>query len=133
MRDHGRYEVGFKKTPVHTRFKKGQSGNPEGRPKHARLFDYVLKTELDTVINLTIDGKPRSISKREAMIRHLFAKALRGDIRAIEMFLQHAGKRDRQYPQPPYIIKYYKESPKGLPAPPFELTNLDEVSSNESG
>jgi hypothetical protein len=27
------YEVGYGKPPVHTRFRKGQSGNPSGRPK----------------------------------------------------------------------------------------------------
>ena len=27
------YEVGYGKPPKHTRFKKGQSGNPKGRPK----------------------------------------------------------------------------------------------------
>lgn len=30
------YEVGYGKPPVHTRFKEGQSGNPNGRPKKAR-------------------------------------------------------------------------------------------------
>ena len=28
-----KYEVGYGKPPVHTRFPKGQSGNPSGRPK----------------------------------------------------------------------------------------------------
>jgi hypothetical protein len=27
------YDVGFKKLPRHTRFKKGQSGNPRGKAK----------------------------------------------------------------------------------------------------
>ena len=27
------YSVGYGKPPVHSRFKKGQSGNPKGRPK----------------------------------------------------------------------------------------------------
>ncbi|MFG1261012.1 DUF5681 domain-containing protein [Xanthobacter flavus] len=27
------YEVGYRKPPVHARFKKGQSGNPKGRCK----------------------------------------------------------------------------------------------------
>jgi Family of unknown function (DUF5681) len=28
----GDYAVGCRKPPLHTRFKKGQSGNPRGRP-----------------------------------------------------------------------------------------------------
>ncbi len=30
------YEIGYGKPPKHTRFKKGQCGNPKGRPKGAR-------------------------------------------------------------------------------------------------
>lgn len=30
------YEVGYGKPPAETRFKKGQSGNPNGRPKGSR-------------------------------------------------------------------------------------------------
>ena len=30
------YEVGYKKPPRHTRFRRGRSGNPNGRPKQAR-------------------------------------------------------------------------------------------------
>ena len=29
-------QVGYRKPPVHTRFKPGQSGNPKGRPKGPR-------------------------------------------------------------------------------------------------
>ena len=29
----GAYQVGYGKPPVHTRFRKGQSGNPGGRPR----------------------------------------------------------------------------------------------------
>jgi Family of unknown function (DUF5681) len=29
----GGYQVGYGKPPVHSRFRKGQSGNPRGRPR----------------------------------------------------------------------------------------------------
>ena len=32
----GSYEVGYGKPPKHTQFKKGQSGNPKGRPKQVQ-------------------------------------------------------------------------------------------------
>ena len=36
------YKVGYKKPPLHSRFKKGQSGNPRGRPRGAKNFSSVL-------------------------------------------------------------------------------------------
>jgi hypothetical protein len=36
------YEVGYKRPPRNTRFCKGQTGNPHGRPKGARN----IKTDL---------------------------------------------------------------------------------------
>jgi hypothetical protein len=33
------YEVGYGKPPVHTRFKKGQSGNPRGSSRKSREIE----------------------------------------------------------------------------------------------
>ena len=33
----GGYEVGYSKPPLHTRFRKGQSGNPRGRPRNGAM------------------------------------------------------------------------------------------------
>jgi hypothetical protein len=106
LREDGRYKIGYRKPPIQTRFKKGQSGNPGGRPKRTKRIDLALNAELDTVISLTIDGKRRRLSKFEAIARQLFAKAFRGNIRACAMFLEHMRRRDAEEPQPPVIIQY---------------------------
>jgi len=103
-------EVGYARPPNHTKFRKGKSGNPSGRPKNVARLGSVLKTELETLVSVRINGKCRDISKREAIVRRLYEKALRGDIRALEIFLQHIRKTEPA--EPPYIIKIYKDDAK---------------------
>jgi hypothetical protein len=58
------YKVGPGRPPLHTRFRKGQSGNPGGRSKkklHALPAD-----ALNEPAFVTIDGERRKITKREA-------------------------------------------------------------------
>ena len=40
------YDVGYGKPPVNTRFRKGQSGNPHGRPRGARSASTILNAAL---------------------------------------------------------------------------------------
>ena len=77
------YAVGYGKPPVHTRFRKGQSGNPRGRPRGAKSMASLLDDVLHQQITVTEQGQPRRISKREGVIMALVAKALRGDVKAI--------------------------------------------------
>ncbi len=42
----GDYEVGYKKPPPQSRFRKGRSGNPKGRPKATKNFKTDLMEEL---------------------------------------------------------------------------------------
>ena len=35
----GEYEIGYGKPPLGTRFQRGRSGNPRGRPRRPRSFD----------------------------------------------------------------------------------------------
>lgn len=75
------YEVGYKKPPAHTRFKNGQSGNPNGRPK-GRKKGYGLKEAvsraLDARIALRENGRVRRMSKRDAWATKLVNDGLKG-------------------------------------------------------
>jgi hypothetical protein len=69
--------------PLHTRFRKGQSGNPGGRSKkklHALLAD-----ALNEPVFVTIDGERRKISKREAVVHQLVNNSATADLRATKM------------------------------------------------
>ena len=87
------YEVGYKKPPKHTQFKKGQSGNPAGRPKDGRNVKMVLQDVAMEEITLSENGVPRKMSKKEALIRSLYARALAGDNQAARLLF----KIDTQY------------------------------------
>jgi hypothetical protein len=76
------YEVGYGKPPKHTRFKKGQSGNPRGRPKGTKNLKTDLTEELSERVRIREGGRTRSISKQRAIVKTLVAQAAKGDARA---------------------------------------------------
>ena len=81
------YKVGYSKPPKGTRFKKGKSGNPRGRPKGSLNLATDLTAELGEHITVREDGRPRKVSKQRALIKSLMAKALQGDVRATASLL----------------------------------------------
>ena len=81
----GGYKVGRGKPPLHSRFKKGQSGNPRGpRPKD---LPALLVRALDEPVTVTTDGHRRQITKREAVIAQLVDKSTGADLRATKMLI----------------------------------------------
>jgi hypothetical protein len=68
---------------LHTRFRKGQSGNPGGHSQkklHALLAD-----ALSEQVFVTIDGERRKITKRDAVVHQLVNKSATADLRATKM------------------------------------------------
>lgn len=80
--------VGYKKPPQHTRWTKGQSGNPTGRAKGQRNLKTDLATELAEFMQITEGGVPKRITKQRAVIKALTAKAINGDPRAVQLILE---------------------------------------------
>jgi hypothetical protein len=83
----GDYEVGYAKPPKHTRFRKGQSGNPRGRAKNTRNLKTELRSVLDETLSLSMAGREVKLSARKAMLLALRNKALKGDTRAIGLMV----------------------------------------------
>jgi hypothetical protein len=79
--------VGYGSAPQNTRFPKGRSGNPKGRPKgHKNLSSIMMDAARDQV-TATIAGKQRKISKLQATAMQLATKAAGGDPASIGRFL----------------------------------------------
>jgi hypothetical protein len=82
------YEVGYGKPPESTQFKRGQSGNPKGRPKGQKNFKTVVRKLTQEKISITRDGRRISISRQEAAMLKLIEKALKGDARSLIKLLE---------------------------------------------
>ncbi len=89
------YDVGYGKPPEHSRFKKGQSGNPRGRAKGSKNLATVLSETLDETVTVTENGRRRKISKREALAKQLVNRAAQGDAKTIQICLRLLGQIDR--------------------------------------
>ena len=79
--------VGYKAPPEHTRWKKGQSGNPNGRAKGQRNLKTDLAAELAEIVQVNEGGAPRRITKQRALLKALTARAIGGDGRATSLLL----------------------------------------------
>ena len=97
------------------KFPKGQTGNPNGRPR--RL------PELDKLLADVLGEEKDGVSAAEAILKALRLKASKGDVRAIELML------DRAYGKAPQTITH-----EGLPTSvTFNFTDMsgDKTDENE--
>ncbi|HXN00204.1 MAG TPA: DUF5681 domain-containing protein [Candidatus Dormibacteraeota bacterium] len=74
---------GYGKPPKHAQFKKGQSGNPKGRPKGTLSLATVLERTLREQVVINENGRRNVITKLEAAIKQLVNKAASGDAQAM--------------------------------------------------
>jgi len=77
--------VGYCNPPERTRFKKGQSGNPHGRPKGTLNTATVLERALREKVVINENGKRKAITKLEAAFKQLANKAASGELNAVKL------------------------------------------------
>ena len=101
MSDQSKHPVGYMSPPEHTRFKKGKTGNPSGRPKKKDDIYALLQRVLKRKVRLT--GADRQMPIGEALIRKLRELSLSGDQRAISLqrrILEEAGGNQTEHFDP---------------------------------
>ena len=87
-----------KKPPKETQFKKGQTGNPNGRPKGVRnratIARYWLDAESDEMNFIT--GVKERLSQADVIMLALIKKARKGDVAAIKEILDSGFGANKQ-------------------------------------
>lgn len=89
------YLVGYGQPPQHTRFVKGQSANPKGRPRGSKNMTTLITEVLDECVTIKENGKARRVTKRVAMFKQLVNKAAMGDLKALQLLMLQLRERDR--------------------------------------
>lgn len=83
------YEIGYRKPPKHSQFRKGQSGNPMGRPKGAKGMKVLVRELLTQKVVVRTSGGSMKMTKMQAMLHKLSEKAFAGDIRALQSLITY--------------------------------------------
>ena len=97
--------------PEHSKFKKGETGNPNGRPKKL--------PELHVLLADVLGEEKDGISAAEAILKSIRAKAAKGDVRAAELLLDRAYGKPKQTSETtlkttePLVIVTQKENTDG--------------------
>jgi hypothetical protein len=80
-------KVGYAKPPKHTRFTKGRSGNPKGRPTGPKNLATMMIEELTQTVAIVENGKRTKIPKIRAAVRQALNRAMAGDFKALQQIV----------------------------------------------
>lgn len=80
-------KVGYKKPPKKSQFKKGESGNPKGRPPK-KCFHVAFYDALNEEITVTIGGEKVTMTIKEAIMKKMLIDAVNGKQTATKNFIE---------------------------------------------
>ena len=125
------YEVGYGKPPKNTQFKKGESGNSKGRPSKTKNTLTILTSELDKTVVLKENVKEVKLTKRQAMLRHMFNKAVQGDSKAMFFVFNQLLQLDQKEELKAQVSKMFLEEDQAI-LKRFLQENSNQNSENNS-
>ncbi len=117
-------DVGYMNPPEHTRFKKGKSGNPRGRPRKREDLNTVLQRVLNRKVR--VKDNDRKIPIRDALIWKLRQLALQGDKQALALQRRIIDEADIGQPREE-IVREWRE----LIAKAFERMGVEVIRSED--
>jgi hypothetical protein len=88
---HKDYAVGYGKPPVHNQFRKGQSGNPTGRPPASEVdrAKALVMQEAYRKVTVREGDKVTEMPALKAVLRGLVARAVKGSVAAQREILRN--------------------------------------------
>lgn len=93
-------KVGYGRPPRKTRFKKGQSGNPRGRPRRMEPVDPSLNDTLQRVLNETAPVKG-AMTYQECVVRNVVIAGCKNPTLGLQILrLTQASPRQTDLPEP---------------------------------
>jgi Family of unknown function (DUF5681) len=81
------HKVGYRRPPRHSRFTKGQSGNPKGRPKGSANAKTIVSRVINEKVTLRDGDKARDVTKLEGLLHAHLVKAIKGDARSASLVI----------------------------------------------
>ncbi len=82
-------EVGFGRPPVQSRFRKGRSGNPAGRPPAVKAFKRLIRRLLLKKIRITESGCQRKVVRLQIVFEQIVNRAALGNSRFLKLLLEY--------------------------------------------
>lgn len=88
VNDEPTFAVGYGKPPIATRFKRGRSGNPKGRPKAAMGLSTIVRDTLSQKVAVRTPSGEKRISRIEAALHKTVELAMKGNPRALAQLIK---------------------------------------------